>query len=314
MALLAAVGEAAAALAAAWIAHAAAKAVGEGNALKPRHGRTHRYAGMATLVWLGLGGVGADARIPAAAVFAYDAVLAALAIATTVSAAETFGRARKAERVRNDASGPLDDDATVTQEEMYEHAFFQVINLTQIAWLHAAPLLVHRWWRAAALALATAPWLFRSRVPHHSFRANYVDKPFTWTRLFYRVKKWQFVAYKHVFLHGLNATVCAFPELDGVARTPAFRRFWVLLNASYVLEFFLQTLVRAKFMRQAHMLVLNALLQVSASCFALPVALAFVSPHASVLSLALNFAQVGNEPARVLLAALLAASAPRPFA
>ena len=62
MALLAAVGEAAAALAAAWIAHAAAKAVGEGNALKPRHGRTHRYAGMATLVWLGLGGVGADAR------------------------------------------------------------------------------------------------------------------------------------------------------------------------------------------------------------------------------------------------------------
>ena len=89
---------------------------------------------------------------------------------------------------------------------------------------------------------------------------------------------------------------------------------WRLLNASYVLEFFLQTLVRAKFMRQAHMLVLNALLQVSASCFALPVALAFVSPHASVLSLALNFAQVGNEPARVLLAALLAASAPRPFA
>jgi hypothetical protein len=62
----------------------------------------------------------------------------------------------------------------------------------------------------------------------------------------YRVKKAQYIFYKHVLLHGLNISLAMHGSLDGdqlgIPHAPFFRLYWVLLNAAYVLEFFLQVL------------------------------------------------------------------------
>ena len=56
----------------------------------------------------------------------------------------------------------------------------------------------------------------------------------------YRFKKWQYVFYKHVILHGLNISdaVTAASSHTNHNDTP------LLLNTSYVMEFFLQSLVK----------------------------------------------------------------------
>lgn len=59
----------------------------------------------------------------------------------------------------------------------------------------------------------------------------------------YRLKKYQYLLYKHFLLHGLNISVAISGE--AIAATPPFRLYWLSLNAAYVLEFFLQTLVRS---------------------------------------------------------------------
>ena len=45
-----------------------------------------------------------------------------------------------------------------------------------------------------------------------------------------------------------------------VAQAGAFRRYWMCLNAAYVFEFFLQTLVKKGYLPQPTMLRLNLLL------------------------------------------------------
>ena len=50
--------------------------------------------------------------------------------ALTLTAARDFGPAHG--RVRNVASGALDEKATVTSSEMIEHAFYQLLNLAQV--------------------------------------------------------------------------------------------------------------------------------------------------------------------------------------
>jgi len=60
--------------------------------------------------------------------------------------------------------------------------------------------------------------------------------------LLYRLKKSQYMLYKHFLLHGLNITV-AISRADFI-ETDWFRLFWVSLNTSYVMEFFMQTLVK----------------------------------------------------------------------
>ena len=56
--------------------------------------------------------------------------------------------------------------------------------------------------------------------------------------LLYRLKKYQYLTYKHCLLHGLNIGVAL--SGDALARQPAFRLYWLCINAAYVMEFFLQ--------------------------------------------------------------------------
>ena len=74
-----------------------------------------------------------------------------------------------------------------------------------------------------------------------------------------------------------------------------WRIFWLLLNTSYVMEFFLQTLVKRKILSQGYMLVLQKILMLAASLSAIKVLFgsdgepAVVRPEICLLSLTLNF-------------------------
>jgi len=129
---------------------------------------------------------------------------------------------------------------------MVEHAFYQGLNLAQVLYLHIVWRLPSQHLRAALALVVAIPWWFRGRFPVNRFSDNYRSEGTARTvvGVMYRVKKWQYLAYKHVLLHGLNVTVA----MTGVrlAGTPAFQLYWLLLNTAYVMEFFLQTLVRRR--------------------------------------------------------------------
>jgi hypothetical protein len=117
--------------------------------------------------------------------------------------------------------------------------------------------------------------------------------------------QWQYVAYKHVLLHGLNLSAAlATSAADSLPQERHFRLYWICLNAAYVLEFFMQTLVRRKLLRQAQMLVMNATLMAASSLAALPV-LRGVRPELAAASLALNFARRGHDLSNTALVAAL---------
>jgi hypothetical protein len=136
----------------------------------------------------------------------------------------------------------------------------------------------------------------------------------------YRLKKYQYLLYKHALLHGLNITMAlrARPHPTDVPATALaglwynqtslpdsvqFRLYWISLNTAYVLEFFLQTLVKRGYMKQAVMLWLNQLLMVASTAPALRV-LKHVSPYIAAFSLILNFATGrgrGNDFVNVML-------------
>lgn len=282
----------------------------------------------------------------------YDAGLGVLGTALTLSAAFDFRAAHS--RVKNVASGALDDDATVTFAEMMEHAFYQGQNLVQaraiprsglsetlllslasgahqntraavlatltgcsvsvpyppqILYLHAVRPSVPLPIRAALCCAAASPWLLRHRFPVNRFSDNWrKGQRRSATTLMYMVKKWQYVAYKHLLLFGLNATVCltGASVADGV---PVFRLYWVALNAAYTSEFFLQTLVKRRYMRQGTMLLLNQLLMAVSSVAAAGVLGRFVSLPLSLLSLGLNFRPGGRGRDFWNAAAVLAAGA-----
>ena len=178
----------------------------------------------------------------------------------------------------------------------YQHAFYQVLNVFQVVFLHVNDSLLGRGLqqslaaKCALLSLATCLWLVRHKVPVHSFSDNYnkIDPRSTsFVRLLYRLKKYQYVLYKHLLLHGLNisALLCREP----IASSGAFRLYWALLNTSYGSEFFLQTLVKKRYMSQWLMLLLQILLM-SAATLSVVGLLRVISPLASLLSLLLNFA------------------------
>jgi hypothetical protein len=141
-----------------------------------RIGRRHRQVGAAYLAWLALGFIvafisagGAYAGLPPVV---FDAVLGVLGIVLTLTAAHEFGH----KNVRNRASGTLDEDATVSYDEMVEHVFYQGINLFQalfLSFVSQPSTSVHS--RALAACVCTAPWLFRSSFPVHSFSKNYSE-------------------------------------------------------------------------------------------------------------------------------------------
>lgn len=191
----------------------------------------------------------------------------------TATAAFEFGH----KNVKNIASGTLDPHATVTYNEMMEHLFYQKLNLFQVSFLHAICYSSHydlastmnidvKIIRAALYVFVSSPWLVRHMYPVHPFSQNYIKNdprstPFI--RFLYRMKKYQYMFYKHWLLFGLNVTVA----LSGtcLAESILFRAYWLLLNASYVMEFFLQTLVKKGYISQTFMLGMQIILMLAAS-------------------------------------------------
>lgn len=233
-----------------------------------------------------------------------------------------------------------DAHATVTHAEMMEHVFYQGVNLVQILFLHSIQLLpsnnqdtstpldqdllnpgphydstspVTMICRAGLAVLATSIWLLRGRFPVHSFSANYKKhdpRSSALVRFLYRLKKYQYLLYKHCLLHGLNISVV----LSGACLTsdPHFRVYWLLLNTSYVMEFFLQTLVKKEHMGQGTLLSLQGVLMLASSLAAFKVLLRAGGKSVGVLlvpaatSLVLNLAHRGHEVLNFSLVLLLA--------
>lgn len=249
-----------------------------------RHGRLHRVMGLCYFVWLGAGFVDSFIRLPVDR-FLYDAVLGILGVILTLTAAFEFQH----KHVTNVASGSLDPHATITHGEMIEHSFYQGLNLLQIVFLHFVSPELDLRFRALMVLAVTSPWMLRHHFPVNKFSDNYtkVDlKSTALVRFLYRIKKYQYVFYKHFLLHGLNLSVAI--SGDSLADRQFFRLYWMSLNASYVFEFFLQTLVKKKYMEQNTLLILQRVLMAEASIVSLYV-LGHVSPVIAVSSLLLNF-------------------------
>lgn len=236
----------------------------------------------------------------------YDVVLGIAGIAATLTAAKDFPHRRVKNRVGQ--SGTLSKVAIVTQSEMIEHSFYQFLNLWQALYLHFSyhhvtssalhgqtnGIIQWNFWfkRWLALLVVTAPWWIRRRYfPVHSFSDNWTKKKMEESsskadektgdrtnnshrleNLLYRIKKTQYLFYKHVVLHGINISVCLQQEQGHVfdVTSPYWRLFWLCLNTSYVMEFFLQSMVKREVMSQSAMLWLNRLLMMVSSLAAIP--------------------------------------------
>lgn len=275
-----------------------------------RHGWSHRLAGALHLGWLVYGCLTVDPQPQARTAqrcLVYDVVLGCSGLTATLTAARDFPH----RHVRNNPgeSGTLSDKALVTQAEMIEHAFYQGLNLWQALYLHyfaawhGADL--SPWHRWLALWVVTAPWWVRHCFPVHSFRQNWKQREQPQSHessrrletALYRIKKAQYLFYKHVVLHGVNLAV-AFPpppQLDTTSTEDGplvtqrtWRIFWLCLNAAYAMEFFLQSLVRRHILRQSTMLWLNRLLMVVSSAAAVPAILRTVRWDLCLTSLVLN--------------------------
>jgi hypothetical protein len=98
------------------------------------------------------------------------------------------------------------------------------------------------------------------------------------TSFLYRLKKYQYVFLKHVLQHGLNIGVAMESVLrltltdSEIANAPAplvdcvqFRLYWLCVNAAFVFEFFMQTLVKKRMLKQRTMLGANVFLMLTSS-------------------------------------------------
>eukprot|EP01031_Cornospumella_fuschlensis_P030682 gene30682-37075_t len=274
-----------------------------------KQGRKHALTGFIYLVWIGVGFL--DLVFPflprglMAVPIVYDVILGVLGVCLTLFAAFEFQH----KHVKNVASGTLDEHATVTYGEMIEHAFYQGLNVLHILYIYAVGLVPDNLYvRLALLFVVSLPWVARSYFPVNKFSDNYnkIDpKSSAWIRLLYRLKKYQYVFYKHVVLHGLNITLA----ITGKAalRERFFHIFWLLLNLSYVMEFFLQTLVKRKYMSQTQLLSLQHVLMLAATLSAAAM-LRFVSPLLSLCSFIMMFLNRKQDLFNTMLIACLAAA------
>ena len=325
-------------------------------------GRAHRLAGLLHLCFIILGALAVvsppNHRLGnwSYRCLLYDICLGALGTVATLTAARSFPH-RKITNAPGQ-SGTLSQEAYVTQGEMIEQSFYQVLNLVQALYLHGMtwfwtmpslryplssflgirteerrlllqssirPIVL----RLVAVLAVTSPWLLRHYFPVHSFSANWIKRGLAgvkrqhqltateWleTRL-YQIKKWQYVFYKHVILHGLNVSV-AFPAVSAVPTslspipplplTKSFRIFWICLNTSYVMEFYLQSLVKRRFLSQQSMLMLQRILMTASSISAMLAVADVVRPALCLSSVVLNFSNRGRDLSNVMVVALLAA-------
>jgi hypothetical protein len=265
-----------------------------------RHGRYHALLGSFHLSWLILGFVQQSfAQEYFVSPFIYDIVLGVSGTGLALTAAHEFQH----KNVTNFASGTLDEHATVTYGEMIEHSFYQGLNLLQAIYLHLLSMNLlgnSLEWRVLLCVFVSSPWLLRQYFPINKFSDNYDkidDQSTTLVRLLYRIKKWQYVFYKHFLLHGLIISVAFVQGYDTsvslsplyIALDPVFRSYWLLLNTSYVMEFFLQTLVKKGYMNQQTMLTLQLVLMTSASISSVYVLYHYVDITVALVSMGLNF-------------------------
>jgi len=324
-----------------------------------KHGRRHRLLGGINLVWLLIGISNLIVYQPTTYIatsdhddvhiinrkiinsyaiqcLSYDIILGILGILSTLTAARSFPHRYITTNLKGE-SGTLSNHAIVTQSEMIEHSFYQIVNLCQAVYLH----LITYWMatdassssvvssmaynsRLMLLLLVTLPWAVRRKFPVNSFSANWTTEQQQLNETsdkkvkagtkrssnnhinnMYRIKKWQYIFYKHVILHGLNISI-AFPK-GGISNfkyvdtdhlplplTTEWRIFWIALNTSYVMEFFLNSLVKRGILSQQYMMILNGLLMCSASLAAV-CAISSVRLEAAMLSLLFNFGHRGHD-------------------
>jgi hypothetical protein len=272
------------------------------------HGRSHRLAGGLhfLLIILGVCTCNIDTLSPWH-LFLYDVSLGCLGTVTTLTAANDFPH--KFVKNAEGQSGSLSDRAIVTQAEMMEHSFYQLLNLIQVIFLHGLAFWGSRMplvYRFGALVLATSPWTIRRYFPVHSFSSNWTRTP-TARRtdtevLLYMIKKSQYIFYKHFVLHGLNISFALNPS--HLPWTRSWRIFWLHLNVSYVMEFFLQSLVKRKMLRQREMLLLQRLLITSATLASITPIFGHVRLDLCVASLLLNFVNRYHDLVNTILVAV----------
>lgn len=293
------------------------------------HGWRHRLAGAVHLLWLFVGAwtinLTSDKEVSRFSIFCYDVLLGIFGTVATLTAARDFPHKLVSNVVGQ--SGTLHQKAIVTQAEMIEHSFYQALNLWQAIYLHALHYFASSHKKPVInlvlLFLVTIPWLFRHLLPVHSFSHNWklylkhkdsntkkskirntteTSNAENWEKkttanedmevFLYRIKKWQYVFYKHVILHGVNISLAVSPNCliqdSAIPYSPSWRVFWVLLNTSYVMEFFLQSMVKACVLSQSAMLWLQRFLMTISSLSALGV-LRHVHVWICCSSLILNF-------------------------
>lgn len=261
---------------------------------RKQRGRYHALLGLVYLFFLVWGLLDAADVVSAPRVF-LDLVLGLWGALLAFSATE-FGH----KGVKNVASGTLDPHATVTHSEMIEHVFYQLLNAVHALYLHAVVWYPSNLMARCVLCLAsTTPWLLRSHFPVNRFSDNYTrqdPRSNAWIRFLYRMKKYQYVFLKHGLQQGLLLTI-AVRGGDAVflSRSPIFRMHWVLMATMFVMEFFLQTLVKKDRLSQQNMLRFQHLLMATISIAAGWVFVTSVSPFIAMASAALNFANRGHD-------------------
>lgn len=216
-----------------------------------------------------------------------DAILGLSGVLLPLSAVADFPH----KHIVNFGSGTLDAHATVSGSEMIEHSFYQGLNLVQIAVFHiVSGIHCSLYVRCSLAIVSVSPWLIRHLFPVNKFSDNYnkVDpKSSNLIRILYRLKKYQYLFYKHFLLHGLNITVTI--ANINICNDHYFRLYWCLLNTSFVCEFFLQTCVKKKYITQQTMIFSQQILMIASSIAAISV-LGKVNILISAISLVLNFA------------------------
>ena len=281
--------------------------------------RRHRLSGLIYLAWIVVCTLDAhflffDGYYPLIAFSTI--VLNIMGIIVTLSAAYGFSYHK---RVQNVASGVLDEDSTVTFNEMIEHSFYQMVNLVQIIFFHGVYCVTQLYYdqlysylmimtnkndisntiilQCIGLVFVTSLWLIRNKFPVNHFSDNYTKGQSTREALLYRLKKYQYVFYKHFLLHGLNITlVLRYEILSDMAVNQQFRLYWIGLNLAYVSEFFLQTLVKRKKLKQWKMIMIQqCLLMPLTTILTLPIIYKYVNLNVAMLSLLFNFMHRGHD-------------------
>jgi hypothetical protein len=191
--------------------------------------------------------------------------------------------------------------------------FFSSLSVSSLSFYHVAHI--------GLLIFVTCLWNIRHLYPVNKFSDNYnkIDEKST------NFIRFLYVFYKHFLLHGLNLTGAlnyhqivfgnsgansvsvqetdtqdvvgsvitgeesSSPEsLIYFVNTKFFHIYWLCLNFSYVMEFFLQTLVKKGFMKQEMMLNLQKILMFASTIVAMNL-LQYISFPVALVSLVLNF-------------------------